>query len=220
MYLSRLMLDTERRSTMRALASPQVLHAAVERSFIGERQRNLWRVDLLGDKCYLLILSTERPDFFNAEEQFGYQGSEKSWDIKEYDPLLARLQPGQVWRFRLRANPVRSSSKEKDKLSGRGKVFAHVTYEQQKLWLLTRSEECGLSVNVDSFDIVQTEWMKFQKSQNANHNVSIHAVTYEGILTIMDLERFKHSLTSGIGRAKAYGCGLLTIARNGGHNDG
>jgi CRISPR system Cascade subunit CasE len=43
--------------------------------------------------------------------------------------------------------------------------------------------------------------------------VSLYTVTYEGILEITDVELFKEVLTKGIGRGKAYGCGMLTIAR-------
>jgi len=37
------------------------------------------------------------------------------------------------------------------------------------------------------------------------------AVTYEGILTVTDKERFRKTLIEGIGREKAYGMGLLTV---------
>ena len=36
--------------------------------------------------------------------------------------------------------------------------------------------------------------------------------TFEGMLTVTDRDAFVHALTHGIGRAKGYGCGLLTIA--------
>ena len=62
MYLSRVALDVRRRSTMAALANPQKFHGAVESSFAGERRRRLWRLDTLGEKRYLLILSADIPD--------------------------------------------------------------------------------------------------------------------------------------------------------------
>ena len=57
MYLSRVELDPTRRSTMTALAAPQKFHGAVESAFSGERRRRLWRLDRLGEKLYLLLLS-------------------------------------------------------------------------------------------------------------------------------------------------------------------
>lgn len=215
MYLSRIALDTKRRDTMRALASPQILHGAAESSFPhhadGTRDRILWRVDYFENKCYLLVLSTEKPDFTQISSAFGYPHATPQWETRDYSPLLERLQEGQIWRFRLRANPVRSSFREKDPETGRGKVFAHVTLEQQRQWALLKANTCGFTLKEDDFDIVHTDWKRFYKKDN-NHAVTLHIVTFEGVLTISDRERFTQSLIGGIGRAKAYGCGLLTIA--------
>jgi CRISPR system Cascade subunit CasE len=198
---------------MRALNFPKFLHGAVEQSFKGERRRNLWRIDWLDDTCYLLVLSPRRPNFAILAQQFGYLNSEKGWETKNYDSLLMRLQLGQSWRFRLCANPTRRSGNEREASSGRGKVFAHVTTEQQKKWLLSRAENWGFSLEEDKFDVVNSQWKNFKKGKDGRHEVSIHTVTFEGILTISDVERFKQTLLSGVGRAKAYGCGMITIAR-------
>lgn len=219
MYLSRIALDANRRETMKALASPQLLHGAVEQSFDGRRQRNLWRTDWLGGKCYLLVLSTDKPDFSRIAEQFGHPQTERPWETKIYDQLLARLQAGQTWRFRLRANPVHSSSRDKDAESGRGKVFAHVTQTQQKQWLLARAEACGFTLKEDAFDVVHTQWIKFHRGTDSSFEVTLRTATFEGVLTITDAERFRQTLMSGVGRAKAYGCGLMTIACYGGGGD-
>ena len=202
---------------MRALASPHVLHSAVEsgfpRTLDENRERILWRVDYVRDRCYLLVLSAKQPDFLHITSQFGYELLEQRWETRNYNPLLARLQPGQVWRFRLRANPVHSSCKEKNEASGRGKVFAHVTQQQQRQWLMARAQPGGFSLDENTFDVVHTEWKKFRKANRSSHEVALRTADFEGILTISDVETFKDALLSGIGRAKAYGCGLLTIAR-------
>jgi CRISPR system Cascade subunit CasE len=219
MYLSRIALNESRRETMEALTSPQLLHGAVEQSFDGSRKRNLWRVDWLGGACYLLVLSSGQPHLSHIAEQFGYPQTEKPWDTKSYDKLLTRLQAGQTWQFRLRANPVRNSFQDQDKDLGRGKVFAHVTQAQQKQWLLSRAEACGFTLAEDEFDVVHTQWVKFRKGTDGSREVTLRTATFEGMLTITDAERFQQALLSGIGRAKAYGCGLMTIARCGGGSD-
>ena len=71
MYLSRVELDPTRRSTMAALSAPQKLHGAVESAFAGERRRRLWRLDRLGERLYLLLLSEELPDLTGLCAQFG-----------------------------------------------------------------------------------------------------------------------------------------------------
>ncbi len=39
------------------------------------------------------------------------------------------------------------------------------------------------------------------------------AVTFEGILEVTDAEKFRESLRQGIGTGKAYGFGLLSVAK-------
>lgn len=216
MFLSRIALNVNKRETMQVLASPQMLHGAVEQIHDGERQRNLWRIDRLSDTSYLLVLSPQRPDMQRIADQYGFPDSDQPFETKDYDKLLARLQSGQTWQFRLRANPVRSSSQEKTDSSRRGKVFAHVTQDQQKQWLQSRAPACGFALHDSQFDVVHTEWLKFKKGRQGNHEVTIRTATFEGVLEITDVDRFREILQSGIGRAKAYGCGLLTIMRQGG----
>jgi CRISPR system Cascade subunit CasE len=218
MYLSRVFLNDRKRETQRALASPQIIHGAVESSFKRDisalepfRKRLLWRVDYVVDKCCLLLLSEERPDLASLVWQFGYPDVQPQGETKAYAPFLKKLHNGQRWQFRLRANPVRSSSRETDERTGRGKVFAHVTKEQQKQWLLARAEACGFVVKPEEFAVVHTEWKKFHKATQGQHKVVLRTATFEGVLTITDAERFRQSLAGGIGRAKAYGCGLMTI---------
>lgn len=210
MYLSRIALDTGRRGTQRALSVPHILHGAVEQGFEPSDSRRLWRIDWLHDICYLLVLSESIPDLTHISDQFGLPSVQPLWETKDYNTLLTRLEVGQEWHFRLCANPTRSSYKEKDK--ERGRVFAHVTSEQQKRWLLSRAERCGFTLQENGFDVVHSRWFKFDKGKQGNH-VSLRMATYEGRLVINNVEAFIQTLVNGVGRGKAYGCGLLTIAR-------
>lgn len=202
---------------MIALASPERLHAAVESSFpssADKKFRNLWRIDRLGDALYLLVLSDGKPDFTHIVEQFGWPAAEQRWETKNYAPLLERIEVGQKWQFRLRANPVHSvkqpSNSQDQKPTKRGKVYAHVTVQQQEQWLLDRAAKYGFSLQESSFRVVQQEVKKFQRQRNP---VTLGIATFEGILEVEDVALFLRTLICGIGRAKAYGCGLLTIAR-------
>jgi CRISPR system Cascade subunit CasE len=212
LYLSRVSLNVKRRETQQALVLLQQMHAAVEQSFTEHGHRNLWRVDWFDNVCYLLVLSEHQPDFSHIVERFGYVEADGDWETKNYSLLLVRLKEGQTWQFRLRANPTRSSFKEKSTETGRGKVFAHVTQTQQKQWLIDKAAPLGFSVSEETFDIVHTQWDIFSKTAGGKREVSIRTATFEGALTVTDNELFKGTLLKGIGRAKAYGCGLLTIA--------
>ena len=211
MYLSRIELNAKRRTTMKALAMPQLLHGAIESGFPGERRRNLWRIDWLNNHCYLLVLSDTKPDLTGVADQFGFPNVEPLWETKNYDSLLEQIAAGQVWGFRLRANPVHAV---KDKgAPGRGRLFAHVTPEQQKTWLLARSEKLGFSLEDNAFEVVHTEWKKFRKGQDGGREVSLRTASFEGVLTVTDAELFREALTKGVGRGKAYGLGMLTVIK-------
>lgn len=212
MYLSKVALDGKRGDTARLMASPHALHGAVESCFCGARRRNLWRIDNLGGNPFLLVLSDEAPDFESLAGRYGPRELGSAWQVKSYDALLSKLAEGQIWQFRLRANPVRSSAREQRDDNARGKLFNHVTQDRQKEWLAARGAQNGFSVQGGSFDVIHAQWFKFRKGDRKGE-VSILAVTFEGVLQITNVDLFRSALTKGIGRAKAYGCGLLTIAR-------
>lgn len=209
MYLSRVPLDLSKRKTQIALASPNQFHGAVEEAFSEKQQRNLWRIDTMQGKTYLLILSKERPNLTYIATQFGNVDS--PGETKEYDRLLARIQEGSVWRFRLVANPVRSVSQSE----GRGKVTAHTAEKFQLEWLHRKAEKGGFCILPDSVCITECKWKIFRK-QKEKREVRLLSVSFEGKLRVADVELFKNTLLQGIGREKAYGMGLLTVAGTGG----
>lgn len=202
---------------MLMLSQPQLLHGAIERSFVGERKRRLWRIDWLNNRCYVLILSGETPDFSALLKQYGDISQPPTWETRDLTPLLAGFTDGQIWRFRLKANPVHSVIPE-GTLAKRGKVLAHVTLAQQKQWLLARALSLGFALTEDGFDIVHTQWYSFGKG--GGRKVTLHTASFEGVLRITDTQRFQETILSGIGRAKAYGCGLLTVSRWDGDSHG
>ena len=210
MYLSRVELDEARRSTMRALAAPQKLHGAVESAFSGERRRRLWRLDRLGGKLYLLLLSEDLPDLTGIAEQFGPMDRPGSAETRDYTQLLERIRPGSVWQFRLTANPTKSCTSA-GRAETRGKVFAHCTVEYQEKWLLDRAEKHGFRLTPDSFSVMASRWLRFAKGGEHGRPVSLLSVTYEGVLQVTDENRFRDLLVSGLGRGKAYGLGLMTV---------
>ena len=217
MFLSRVEINRYRRDTIRALASPQIMHAAIAASFPSADMATvsgkvLWRIDNIGKATYILVQSNVRPDFTHIVEQFGLPASNQTWDTIDANNFFASIENSQVWRFRLRANPVHSVKNPDN--SARGKVFAHVTAKQQKDWLISRVQKNGFSIvkSADEYcvDIKETELMKFKREGD---KLTINAVTFEGVLMVEDRDQFINSIKDGIGRAKAYGCGLLTIAK-------
>ena len=208
MYLTRVALDPRRRTTMIALSNPQQFHGAIERSYPGERRRRLWRLDTLRGNLYLLVLSEDPSALEPVVEQFGAGTPAES---KSYAALLDRIAPGSPWQFRLTANPTISRAPESGPMA-RGKVFAHITPTHQKAWLQAQGEKHGFRLSEDGFDVTDAHWLRFRKGHKGPP-VSLLSVTWEGTLEVTDADAFRQTLTEGIGRGKAYGMGLLTVAR-------
>ena len=196
MYLSRVELDPIRRSTMAALAAPQKLHGAVESAFTGERRRRLWRLDRLGERLYLLLLSEDVPELSGVVEQFGTGAAAET----------------RSWQFRLTANPTKCC-KDPKAPAERGTVAAHCSTKYQKQWLLDRAAKHGFALREEEFTVTRVQWQHFAK--HGTRPVTLLAVTYEGVLQVTDPEQFRALLCQGMGRGKAYGLGLMTVMRGG-----
>ncbi|WP_433664695.1 type I-E CRISPR-associated protein Cas6/Cse3/CasE [Nocardia sp. CA-128927] len=220
MFLTRMQINPRRRGARLLLSSPQVLHAAVCSGFAdatpsGEG-RILWRLDNYGPhRVILFVASPDKPDFTHIIEQAGWPTTE-TWDTKPYDRLLDRLTLGQQWQFRLTANPVHSARREGWTDT---KPLGHVTIRQQEQWLLDRTPRLGFQIlprkadnAVDGeVELVITD-RGVRRFSRGDGRVTISTATFEGLLEVTDVAALKNSLTFGIGRAKSYGCGLLTLA--------
>jgi len=215
MYLSRIEINIYRKETRRALNSPQVMHASIMASFPSFRndniQRVLWRIDRLGPSTYVLVQSSMKPDFSHMIDQFGWPDTDQSWETLDYDQFLSNIGNGEKWRFRLTANPVKAVKQED---SARGKVVPHVTVAQQEGWLSERAEGLGFSVMDDegnpTFNLTERKTIRFDRG---NNKVTISYATFEGTLTVNDADALRRAIREGIGREKAYGCGMITLAR-------
>jgi len=212
MYLTRMKLNIAKRDTMKALSCLNLLHGAIEEAFERSSDRKLWRIDNLNGIYYLMIVSSAEPDLSMAVHQFGYPESDHSWESLSYDRFLEKLNEGTRWHFRLTANPTRSISSGNGNTS-RGTVHAHVGIKHQKEWLLQHAEKNGFRVKEEEVSIVNSRWYSFRKKSSTNHKVTLLSVTYEGILEITNKVLFQKAMTTGIGREKAYGQGMLTIVR-------
>ena len=207
MYLSRVEIDTLNRRKIKDLYHLGAYHNWVETSFPseienGERLRHLWRIDHLRGKDYLLVVSPEKPNL----GMLGRYGVDGTAQTKDYGPFLEKLREGQKLRFRLVVNPVyRMFVSEKNTV---GKLRT-VAPSKQKEWLSEKTKKLGFSLEDNSFDVTGRESLALYKKNNRRVNLS--KATFEGVLTVTDLEAFKKTLTRGIGREKAYGMGMLTV---------
>ena len=57
--------------------------------------------------------------------------------------------------------------------------------------------------------VVQRETQRFKRGGS---QVTIVRATFQGVLEVTSADALREALVNGVGRAKAYGCGLLTLA--------
>lgn len=215
MYLSRVEVDYTNRQKTKDLTHLGAFHNWVEQSFpdeieAGVRERHLWRLDTIANRQFLLVLSNKEPD----GDQLSRYAVNNSFLSKEYEQVLDNIHQGQTLRFRLTANPTHAVNEGSGK---RGKVYPHVTVEQQRNWLLNRAAKLGFSIPSaltdddemkPAFDVVSRDYPVLH---HGRRKMRLSRVSFEGLLKIEDLELFKQTLITGVGREKAYGMGLLTV---------
>lgn len=204
MYISRVELDIYNRQKIRDLTHLGAYHNWVEQSFreeSGVRSRKLWRLDKINDKKYLLLVSGEKPDL-KLLEKYGVAGSAVT---KDYDAYISKVKNGMKLRFRLVTNPVHAVPKD----GKRGSEKPHITAEFQKKFFMDRTIKNGFEVNEDEVNIVERGFELLRKS--GSKSVKVVKATFEGILTVVDEDKFKSVLENGFGKKKAYGFGLMTV---------
>lgn len=226
MYLTRMPLNAAREETRRLIASPYRLHAAVEAAFppdmaaADDGGRVLWRLDRRTEsprEFWLYIVSPEKPDLTHVVEQAGWPLYERLWETRDYQALLDRIENGQRWEFRLKANPVRKVRQDKGRSPNErvvGTIQGHVTVDQQLEWLRSRAESHGfeLACDVNGAPAVVVSQRNREAFRRGSDEVTLSTAMYDGMLAVVDADRMRATLCQGIGRAKGFGCGLLTVA--------
>lgn len=225
-WFSRVMLNPQRRGAQKLMGSPQAMHAAVMAAFAPGALENsstegrvLWRLDSRHPEHTLYVVSPEEPDLQHVVEQAGWATS--TADMTDYSRFLNQLRLGQEWRFRLRANPVKSVKEEG---SSRGKLLPHVTPAQQLEWLKSRGQKLGFELaggagerGTEVLDVAVTGRgdRRFRRRTDGGKadTVTLRQAQFDGTLTVTDVAALRDTLVNGIGRGKAYGCGLMTLRR-------
>ena len=218
MYFSRMHLNPRRRTTRAMLRNPQLTHSMVMAAFppqVHQRiadgdadGRILWRLDRDGDTLSLYITAPERPSFDHIREQAGWENTDTA-DTRDYTVVLDGIAAGDRYGFRLEANPVHTVT---DPDTGTKKLRAHTTSEHKVRWLTERAERLGVRFPVEPLDIGGAPTLRFKRGGDSGDEITLVRARYEGVVEVVDSKRFTEALCRGVGKGRAYGCGLITIA--------
>lgn len=216
-YLCSVPLNPLRSGAQELVANPQRMHAAVEGVLPPQRSgRLLWRLERDRHALTLLVLSPELPTLDHLVEQAGWPGAAGGAPkVADVAPLLAQIAIGRRFAFRARLNPVQNVPREGQRAIRRG----HRTLGHQLAWFTERStgtnDAWGFCVGGDAesaqVQVVERNRLRFTR-ERGSRDVVIETATFEGILQVTDSTRFREALRGGLGSAKAYGCGLITLS--------
>ncbi len=225
MILTRLLLNPASRRVQRCLADSQALHQFVMSLFESRASAParkslgvLHRLDVSEREgtFALLVQSRERPDPSRLPSHaLDPRAGETAVSSTDLATLQTLVKEGAQFRFRLRANPTRKID-TKSAEDGARRLGRRVPLRgdgARLRWLVRRLEGGGLRV-------IRSEagWLLTQRpggtttarrrGGDARHEIHV----FEGVAEVVDPGQAWIAVTEGIGPAKAYGCGLLSLA--------
>ncbi len=235
LYLSRLVLDGGSRRVRRELAHPYEMHRTLMRGFppaAAEARREfgvLFRAEPDENRglATVYVQSIVKPDWaFLYPGDYLLHEPEPPKDLaRAYD----RLRAEQLLRFRLRANPTRRIARPtNDDESMKGKRVALLREDERGAWLARKGRErlkgCPGGFDFLMQDVFERDGQRRQipcvgirdegpqRGRRNGDTLTHSAVRFDGILRITDADAFRATLARGIGPAKAFGFGLLSVA--------
>jgi CRISPR system Cascade subunit CasE len=216
MYLSRLLLNPRSRQVQRETADPYQLHRTIMNAFDPRRTEAgvLHRLDTdpRSGNPTLLVQSQLRPDwhFLDDKEYLLPPDPFSEWDNPAVKTFDLPLQPGQILHFRLRANPTIKKVRRNEageRLNSNRVPLVHE--EKQAEWLAERAIDSGF--HLQHLHISQAQKQTSRKKGNGRP-ITLYTVQYNGRLQVTDPDKLLTAVRTGIGPAKAFGCGLLSLA--------
>jgi CRISPR system Cascade subunit CasE len=205
MILSRLTLNPMHPATYRLVGDPYGIHIKLCSCVQMPRAEAdiLYRVE---EGPILLIQSSIEPDW----ERLDLPDSALAQppQSKAFDP---QCEVGQRLAFRLRCRPTK-----KVKVDGhKNSRFRYLRTDDERLeWLRKQGEKSGF--RLESVVAIEQKWRDTKPSVDANAQggrTALPAIQFDGILVVTDPERLAEAICKGIGPQKAYGFGLLSVAR-------
>jgi CRISPR system Cascade subunit CasE len=183
------------------LNNPYLVHQSLMKAYNGEK-RLLFRIEndpkTAGtDGIYILAQSHIEPDWKLAFGQNRYLASAP--ETKEFE---ARLAPGR-YRFRLLANPTVKKNEER---------LGLIDEPSQQAWLHRKLDVAG--AKLEGCLIVDRGMQKSERSSQENGWKASHkAIQFDGAVLVQDPTKLEAALENGIGSAKGFGFGLLSLGR-------
>lgn len=231
MYMSKLNLNLRSVDVQKDLRNCYDLHRTVLSAYPQLDSENkkardvfnvLYRLDnsSASDRLDLLVQSESKPDWSKLPQHYVTYSSQNTpnIEVKDISHVFDTIKNGMCLRFRIRANATKktNTSLKKDRLEGRknnGTRIPILKTDEQIKWITNKSKLHGFDiVSVKNLPDVNISNTGISKGRKTDKILTFNSVVFEGILAINDTVVFSDTLKKGIGSAKAFGFGLLSIA--------
>ena len=210
MYLSALEINTGLPAGRMWLSNPYRVHQRLALAFADPAaERILFRIEDQRQQPRILVQTRHEPDWVRAFADLPILVGARAKQV-----TLAP-QPGQRLRFLLRANPTerRLAPRELD-ADGKRKVgprYGLLKEEEQREWLARKGAGCGFRPL--DYEVRSAGQLSFRRGRGEGVGTQTHvSVAYEGVLEVTDAAAFVAAIEAGLGAAKAFGFGLLSVA--------
>ena len=204
MYLTKLELDLTNPGIRAALRDAQKIHQLVTGLFQCARKdaEILFRCRCRGihTDLYMYSACPVDPDRVLAGMRLAAQ--------RDVTPWLGTMEAGNVFSFQLVTAPFRKVAEDGARNSRRRALR---TQEERLAWLQRKAEQGGFRVL--SVEEKPAEKLTARHAPENGGSLTVNAYCYTGLLQVMNAERFRQAITSGIGPGKAYGLGMLMLKR-------
>jgi CRISPR system Cascade subunit CasE len=235
-FLSRLQLDPLSRRVQTELARPYEMHRTLCHAFPGlvgdewTAARVLFRVDD-GTRLQLIVQSKREPNWHAFSQHLkSVRYMLTAPQVKEWQP---QFNAGQTLRFRLLANPTFRPKKED---GGDGERRGLYREHERLDWLARQSARCGFVLPQTRTTLKRNgEPIIFRGRPHTelildlpacrvidlndgrrfplpDRKIQFSAARFDGVMQISNVAPFAHALENGIGPAKGFGFGLLSVA--------
>lgn len=232
-YLSRVLLDARHAEVAVMLGNSHLLHSRLIEAFpkipdTNPRQvyRLLFRVEELEKPHYgvrLLVQSRARPDWSIFPEEALLPAPDEKGNPSTNDRLASiydQLAPDRPYRFRLLASPTRAAIVRgpDGRPEGRGVRVPLMDEIGQLRWLQRKARAHGFQLEGDTGDVLTAQARvtatHAMRGWQPRRRIALthRSALFEGVLRITDLPRFQEMLVEGVGTARAYGHGLMSLS--------
>lgn len=201
MYLTKAMISGA------ACRNPYELHRVLWKLFPEDRNAGrdfLFRVERSGQQMAEVLVQSHREPIQQGSQDVRLLGSK---------PYPLTLRPEQRLHFLLLANPIKTINDEGGRLNKEGAIkkcrVPLIRDEDLKAWLVRKLD--GLAM-IEAVEIEKRPALNFRKSSEKRVG-KVQPVSFRGVLSVVDPDALADAITRGIGSAKAFGCGLLSLAR-------